>query len=189
VIVMLAAAGGGIVFVCVLGWGLVAAGLRAGDHPGDAAVGAVLGPGPRPVITAIVRTPADVPLVAGLTVRRQLLPGLLDPGLTVRVPRRTARRKFLAGEQDTVGVVPAGGQAEFRMTAPALLTRPGLTRPGLTRPGLGGTGLIRTGRRYRLTAVVGQAGGRLRVIGVPVVSGGPAGAGRPAPAARAGDRD
>jgi hypothetical protein len=43
--------------------------------------------------------------------------------------------------------------------------------------------------RYRVTAVAGQAGGRLRVIGVPVVSGGPAGAGRPAPAARAGDRD
>jgi len=174
VIVMLMAAGGGVVIVCVLGWGLVAAGLRAGDHPGDAAVGAVLDPGPRPVIIATVRNPAAVPLVAGLTVRRQLLPGLLDPGLTVRVPRRTARRKFLAGEQDTVGVVPAGGQAEFRMTAPALLTR---------------TGLIRTGRRYRLTAVVGQAGGRLRVIGVPVVSGGPAGAARPAPAARAVDRD
>jgi hypothetical protein len=184
VIVMLMAAGGGMVIVCALGWGLAAAGLRAGDRPGDAAVGAVLGPGPRPVIIATVRNPADVPLVAGLTVRRQLLPGLLDPGLTVRVPRRTARRKFLAGEQDTVGVVPAGAQAEFRMTAPALLTRTGLTRTGLAR-----TGRARTGRRYRLTAVVGQAGGRLRVIGVPVVSGGPAGAGRPAPAARAGDRD
>lgn len=183
-IVMLMSAGGGVVIACVLGWGLAAAGLRAGDHPGDAAVGAVLGPGPRPVIIATVRNPADVPLVAGLTVRRRLLPGLpradwLSPGLTVRVPRRTARRKFLAGAQDTVGVVPAGGQAEFRMTAPALLTRTGLTRTGLTR----------IGRRYRLTAVVGQAGGRLRVIGVPVVSGGPAGAGRPAPAARAGDRD
>jgi hypothetical protein len=169
VFLMLEAVAGGLVVVCVLGWGLAAAGLRAGDHAGDAAVGAVLGPGPRPVIIATVRNPGDVPLVAGLTVRRQPLPGLLDPGLTVRVPRRTARRNFLAGEQDTVGVVPAGGQAEFRMAPPALLTR--------------------TGRRYRLTAVVGQAGGRLRVIGVPVVSGGQAGAGRPAPAARAGDRD
>jgi hypothetical protein len=169
VIVMLVAAAGGMAIVCVLGWGLAAAGLRAGDHAGDAAVGAVLGPGPRPVIIATVRNPGDVPLVAGLTVRRQPLPGLLDPGLTVRVPRRTARRKFLAGAQDTVGVVPAGGQAEFRLAAPALPAK--------------------TGRRYRLTAVVGQAGGRLRVIGVPVVSGGQAGAGRPAPAARAGDRD
>jgi hypothetical protein len=174
VIVMLVAAAGGIAVVCALGWGLVTAGLRAGDHPGDASVAAVLGPGPRPVIIATVRNPGDVPLMAGLTVRRQPLPGLLDPGLTVRVPRRTARRKFLAGAQDTVGVVPAGGQAEFRLTAPALLAR---------------TGPARIGRRYRLTAVVGQAGGRLRVIGVPVVSGGRAGAGRPAPAARAGDRD
>lgn len=163
-IVMLVAAAGGIALVCVLSWGLVTAGLRAGDHPGDASVGAVLDPGPRPVIIATVRNPADVPLMAGLTVRRRPLPAWLDAGLTVRVPRRTARRRYLAGAQDTVGVVPARGQAEFRLTAAA-------------------------GRRCRLTAVVGQAGGRLRVIGVPVVSGGPAGAGRPAPAARAGDRD
>jgi hypothetical protein len=63
-----------------------------------------------------------------------------------------------------VGVVPATSQAEFRLpvAAPA--------------------------RRYRLTAVVGQAGGRLRVVRIPVVSGGwSAGAGRPARAARAGD--
>jgi len=169
VILILAAAAGGFAVTCALGWGLVAAGLRAGDHPGDAAVAAVLAAGPRPVIVATVRNPAGVPLLAGLTVRRQRLPGWPDAGLTVRVPRRTARRRYLAGAQDTVGVVPAGGQAEFRMAAPAPLAR--------------------TGRRYRLTAVVGQAGGRLRVIGVPVVSGGRAGAGRPAPAARAGDRD
>jgi hypothetical protein len=163
------AAAGGFAVSCVLGWGLVVAGLRAGDHPGDAAVAAVLVPGPRPVIAAAVRNPGDVPLLAGLTVRRQRLPGWLDAGHTVRVPRRTARRKFLPGAQDTVGVVPAGGQAQFRVAA-------------------SGGGLAAR-RRYRLTAVVGQAGGRLRVIGVPVVSRGPAGAGRPAPAARAWDRD
>jgi hypothetical protein len=124
VILMLAAAGGGFAVVCVLGWGLVAAGLRAGDRPGDAAVAAVLVPGPRPAIIATVRNPGDVPVVAGLTVRRPLLPGWPGAGwpgagLTVRVPRRTT----------------------------------------------------------------------LRVISVPVVSGGPARAGRPAPAARAADRD
>jgi hypothetical protein len=170
VIVMLAAAAGGLALVCLLGWGLVAAGLRAGDRPGDAAVAAVLAPGPRPVIIATVRNPGDVPLMAGLTVRPQPLPGWLgadwlDGGLTVRVPRRTARRKYLAGAQDTVGVVPARGQARFRLTA------------------RGGGPAVR--RRYRLTAVVGQAGGRLRVISVPVVRQGPAEAGRPAPAARA----
>ena len=171
---LLLAAAGGLVAMTVLGWGLVAAGLRAGDHPGDAAVTAVLAPGPPPVIIATVRNPADVPLLAGLTVRRQRRPGWLDPGLTVRVPRRTARRRLLAGAQDTVWVVPAGGQAEFRLPPPSAAA-------------VGPRRAAR--RRYRLTAVVGQAGGRLRVIGVPVVSGGPAGAGRPAPAARAGDRD
>ena len=43
-------------------------------------------------------------------------------------------------------------------------------------------------RRYLLTAVIGQTGGRLRVFRVPVVSEGPAGAGQPKRAARAGDR-
>jgi hypothetical protein len=173
VIVMLAAAGGGLALVCVLGGGLAAAGLRTGDRPGDAAVAAELIPGTRPAIIATVRNPGDVPLMAGLTVRRQLLPGWLDGGLTVRVPRRTARRKYLAGAQDTVGVVPARGQAGFRLAVP--VTGP-VAGPGAQR-------------RYRLTAGVGQAGGRLRVISVPVVSGGPAQAGRPAPAARASDRD
>jgi hypothetical protein len=170
VIVILAVAAGGFAASCVLGWGLVVAGLRAGDHPGDASAAAVLVPGPRPVIVATVRNPGDVPLLAGLTVRRrQWLAGWLDAGHTVRVPRRTARRKYLPGAQDTVGVVPAGEQAQFRVAA-------------------SGGGLAAR-RRYRLTAAVGQARGRLRVIGVPVVSGGPAGAGRPAPAARAWDRD
>jgi hypothetical protein len=50
-----------------------------------------------------------------------------------------------------------------------------------------GWGLVVAGR-YRLTAVVGQTGGRLRVVRVPVVSGGSAGAGRPARAERAADR-
>jgi hypothetical protein len=169
VIVMLAAAGGGLAFVCLVGGGLVTAGLRTGDRPGDSAVAAELAPGPRPAIIATVRNPGDVPLMAGLTVRRRLLPGWLDGDLTVRVPRRTARRRYLAGAQDTVGAVPARGQAGFRLTARG-------AGPGARR-------------RYRLTAVVGQAGGRLRVISVPVVSGGPAQAGRPAPAARASDRD
>ena len=146
-ILMLAAAAGGIAVVCVLGWSLVAAGLRAGDRPGDAAVAATLAPGPRPVIIATVRNPGDVPLVAGLVVRRQRLPGWLDPGLTVRVPRRTARRKFLAGAQDTVGVVPAGGQAEFRVAGTA--GRPALPADRRRRPGRRAPAGDRRARRQR----------------------------------------
>jgi len=154
----------GLAVMLVLGWGLAAAGLRAGDQAGDATVSAVAADAGPPAVVAVVRNPGDVPLVAGFSVRRRRLPGWLDAGMTVRVPRRTARRKFRAGAHETVGVVPAGSRAEFCLPvrAPA--------------------------RRYRLTAVIGQGGGRLRVFRVPVVSGGSAAAGRPARAARAGDR-
>src|SRR5215475_4906605 len=143
---------GGIAVVLALGWSLIVAGLRAGDRAGDATVTAAGDPG-QPGIVAVVRNPGDIPLVAGFSVRRRLLPGWLDAGMTVRVPRRTARRKFRAGAHETVGVVPATSQAEFRLPVAALA------------------------RRSRLTAVVGQAGGRLRVVRIPVVSGGSAGAG------------
>ena len=154
----------GFAAVLALGWGLVTAGLRSGDRAGDATVSAMVTDAGPPAVVAVVRNPGDVPLVAGFSVGRRRQPGWLDAGMTVRVPRRTARRKFRAGAHETVGVVPAGSWAEFRVPvrAPA--------------------------RRYRLTAVIGQAGGRLRVFRVPVVSGGSAGAGRPARAARAGDR-
>jgi hypothetical protein len=125
VILMLAAAGGGFAVVCVLGWGLVAAGLRAGDRPGDAAVAAVLVPGPRPAIIATVRNPGDVPVVAGLTVRRPLLPGWPGAGwpgagLTVRVPRRTT---------------PAGDQRARRQRRPSS-SWPASARSAGSRSGL-----------------------------------------------------
>jgi hypothetical protein len=155
----------GIAVVVALGWGLVAAGLRAGDQAGDVMVTtAEAGAGSPPAVVAAVRNPADIPLVAGFSVRRRLLPGWLGTGMTVRVPRRTARRRFGASAQDTVVVVPAGSCAEFRLPA--------------------GT----PGRRYWLTAVIGQAGGRLRVFRVAAVSGGSAAAGRPERAAPAADR-
>jgi len=55
------------------------------------------------------------------------------------VPRRTLRRKFRPARYATVGVVPAGGAAEFAAPVPA------------------------RARRCLLTAAVGQEGGRLRV--------------------------
>ena len=116
-ILALLTAAGGIAVMLTLGWGLVVAGLRAGDQAGDATVSAAVDAG-QPAVVAVVRNPGDVPLVAGFSARRRLLPGWFGAGMTVRVPRR----------------------------------------------------------------------GRLRVFRVPVVSEGPAGAGRPARAARAGDR-
>jgi hypothetical protein len=163
VILALLIPAGGIAVMLALGWGLVVAGLRAGDRAGDATVSAVVDAGQLAVV-AVVRNPRDVPLVAGFSARRRLLPGWFGAGMTVRVPRQTTRRKFRAGAHETVGVVPAASRAEFRLPV------------GIPA------------RRYLLTAVIGQTGGRLRVFRVPVVSEGPAGAGRPARAARAGDR-
>ena len=61
--------------------------------------------------------------------------------MTVGVPRRTSRRRFGPGSQSVVGVIEARAEASFGVPVP--------TRAG----------------RYRLTAVIGQAGGRL--LGVP----------------------
>jgi hypothetical protein len=135
---------------------LEAAGSRAGDRRGDATVRAVLGDAgqpdePRPVVIATIRNPGPVPVLAGLSVRRSFVPERLDPGTSVAVPRRTAwrrgaRRRLSATAHATVGVVPAGETAE------------------LTVP------VRRLGRRYRLTAIIGQDGGRLRVFRLPVAA-------------------
>jgi hypothetical protein len=104
VILALLIAAGGIAVMLALGWGLVAAGLRAGDQAGDATVSAAADAGQLTVVV-VVRNPGDVPLVAGLSARRRLLPDWLGAGMTVRVPRRTTRRKFRAGAHETMGVV------------------------------------------------------------------------------------
>jgi hypothetical protein len=141
----------GIVVLCVFGLGLARAGTRAGDRAADAVVSAWLSSArqpdeTRPVVIARVRNPADVAVVAGFSVRPRKLPDWLGAAASVSVPRRTARRRFRAPAQDVVGVVPAGGDAEFAV-------------PALTRA-----------RGYRLTAVIGQGGGRLRVFRMPVTS-------------------
>ena len=148
-VVMLA----GLAFMTVSALGLLHAGLRAGDRLGDAKVSAVLGAvpgpagqpgGPKPVVIVTVRNPGDVSLLAGLSARRRLIPGWLDGGLTVHVPRRTARRRFRAPAHDVTGIVPAGTDARFSVPVASVA------------------------RRYRLTAVIGQSGGRLRVLRVAV---------------------
>jgi hypothetical protein len=128
---------------------LAVAGFRNGDRPGDATVTAVLAvarqpDGPRPVIAATVVNRSAVPVMVGLRVRR--FPWAGTPA--VRVPWRTGGRRYQAGEQDTVGVVPAGERAVFAVPVRA------------------------AGRRYRLTAIIGQSGGRLRVLTVPVTGTG-----------------
>lgn len=124
------AAAGALAALCRL----AAAGFRNGDRPGDALVTAV--PATRAVA---VRNPSGTPVIVGLTARPARLPAWLAAPHDVSVPRRTLRGKFAPGRQDCVGVVPAGGAAEF--SAPARSPT----------------------RRAVLTVAVGQEGGRLRV--------------------------
>jgi len=132
----------GMAGLAAFGMGMLNAGLRNGDQPGDARVSAWLARGP--VVMVRVHNTGDVPLIAGCTARRRRLPGWAGAGGTVRVPRRTARRRFRAPRHEVVGVVPAGAQARFAVPGGA------------------------AARRYLLTVVIGQAGGRLRVFRLPV---------------------
>jgi hypothetical protein len=123
---------------------LAAAGVRNGDRPGDARVSAVARRGtqpdePRPVLVAVVRNPSGSAVLAGLGARRAWLPAWVADPQSAGAPLLTRRRKFRPGRFDTVGVVEAGGAAELAMPAPP------------------------RGRRWLLTVVVGQPGGRLRV--------------------------
>jgi hypothetical protein len=147
----------GMVLLSVFGFVFVRLGTRAGDRAGDAAVTAWLCSAAqpdedRPVVVVRVRNPAGAAAVAGFSVRPRRVPDWLGAGASVSVPGRTARRRFRAGVHDVVGVVPAAGTAEF--TVPAL----------------------RHVRAYRLTVMIGQGAGRLRVFRMPVTDRGEPGA-------------
>lgn len=140
---------GAVLGLVALVLGALRAGLRAGDRPGDAEVTAALaGAGQpdetRPVVIVSVRNPSAVPLMAGFSAGPRLVPAWLDGGTGVRVPRRTTRARFRAEAHDVVGVVAPGRDAEFVV-------------PVAVRA-----------RRYTLTAVAGQSGGRLRVFRIAV---------------------
>jgi hypothetical protein len=133
-----------IAAACVLAalYYCAAAGFRNGDRPGDAMVAALLTTGARPGearILVTVRNPSGTPVIAAFTARAELLPAWLATPRDTSVPRWTLRGKFRPDRYATVGVVPEGGAAELAVPAPA------------------------RARRYVLTAVVGQEGGRLRV--------------------------
>ncbi len=139
----------GVLAVLAAGIGMTWAGLRAGDRPGDITVSVAMGTaaqpdGCRPVAVAAVHNPGPAAVLVGLSVRATRVPAWLDGGLAVSVPARTTRASLRPGRQDVLGVAEAGARARWSVPAP------------------------RPGRRCRLTVVAGQAGGRLRVIRLPV---------------------
>jgi hypothetical protein len=126
-----------------------AKGLRDGDRPLDVTVRAAPARGRHPEgaprsVLAEVYNPGPVPVLIGLTVRRSRVPAWLSSGLSARVPVRASHRRFRPQAQATVGVLAPGERDGWPVPAPA------------------------AGRRGRLTAVIGQDGGRLRVITLTV---------------------
>jgi hypothetical protein len=120
------------------------AGFRNGDRPEDSLVRAALRSSgqfgeERPVAIVAVLNPDAIPVLVAVAVRRALLPGPLAGAVSIAVPRRTARRAYRPGGFPTVAVV-AGGQCT-ELAAP----------------------VTAAARRYLVTVLVGQAGGRLRV--------------------------
>jgi hypothetical protein len=139
-------------------------GFRNGDRPDDAQVRAALRssgqPGEeRPVAVVAVRNPGSTPVLAAVAARRALLPGWLGGAVSRAAPRRTARRAYRPDGFPTVAVVAGGQRAELSAPVPRVV------------------------RRYLVTVLVGQAGGRLRVhrlrIETAAVDGGWRGHGTP----------
>lgn len=119
---------------------LAAAGFKNGDRPGDAMVTMVPEAGAVPATaTVLVRNPSGTPVLVGVTARPALLPSWLAVPHDVSVPRWTLRGKFAPERYERVGVVSAGGAAEFAV------------------------GPLARARRTVVTVAVGQEGGRLRV--------------------------
>jgi len=158
----IALAAGAVAFAAVFWW--AREGFRNGDRPDDAPVRAALRssgqPGEtRPVAVVAVHNPGGTPVLAAVAVRRALLPGWLAGAVTSAVPRRTARRAYRPGGFPTVAAVAVGQCAELSAPVPVAM------------------------RRYLVTVLVGQAGGRLRVhrlrIGAAGVDAGWRGHGTP----------
>jgi hypothetical protein len=135
---------GALALTLAAGAWLATTGFRNGDRPLDAVVTAQLREAgqpdeTRPVVIAEVRNPSASALMVGLTARRSRMTRAWPGGSSVGVPRRSTRRALRAGQHETVGIVPARGSARFDVPVTA------------------------AGKRYLLTAAVGQQGGRLRV--------------------------
>lgn len=101
------------------------------------------GAGESSVIT-LIDNPGSSPVLAGLSVSRRRGPALGGTRLKARFARRTGRRRYRAGRQAVIGIVPADGMRILPVH------------------------FVATRGRYRIVAVIGQADYRLRVISIPL---------------------
>lgn len=90
------------------GWGLLHAGLRAGDQVGDTTATAVEPDGSGQGVWVTLHNPGRRAVLLGASVRRRSLRLRWEAGYFVSLPRRTAREKLLAGQQAVVFAIGAG---------------------------------------------------------------------------------
>ena len=120
--------------------------LAAWPRPGDAAVTTVVTVADYPdgsigEVTVVIANPDSRAVLVGVTPRRRGWPGR---GQRTTIASRTTRRRYRADRQATVSAVPPN------------------TITSIPVP------IMSDFRRCRLAIVVGQSGGRLRVISVPI---------------------
>jgi hypothetical protein len=89
-------------------WGLLHAGLRAGDRPHDTALTAVEPDDGGQGIWLTAHNPGRQAVLLGASTRRPGLRLRCEAGYFVTVPRRTSQEKFLAGQQALVCAIGAG---------------------------------------------------------------------------------
>jgi hypothetical protein len=97
-------------------------------------------------VSVAISNPGSIPVLAGVLIRRRLLPG---GRRRTSVARRTGGRRYRPSRHGAVGVVPEGEVATLSILVPD----------------------GRSWRRYRIVALIGQPDGRLSVTRAPVCIG------------------
>jgi hypothetical protein len=99
-------------------------------------------------VTTLIANPGPCPALAGLSVSRQRVPAWLGGDARARIARRTARRRYRADRQATIGIISANGIGVLTVHFTAIRGR------------------------YRIVALIGQPDHRLQVTSMPLVARG-----------------
>jgi hypothetical protein len=103
---------------CVLGAGgaLVAAGARAGDRVGETVVADIATEVGTNLLSFTVHNPGERSVLLGASIRRRSMRLRFEVGSFVRVPRRTARPRLLAGRYSHICAVDGRQTRRLRVS-------------------------------------------------------------------------
>lgn len=104
-------------------WGLLTAGLRAGDRAGDTSLTAIEPDRNEDGIWLTVHNPGRQAVLLGASIRRRSLRLGCEAGHYVSVPRRTSQENLLAGQHALVCAIDAGETQTVRVPLSAATRR------------------------------------------------------------------